>query len=210
MNRVSATECCFSDNTYTIPPNLVDSSLANIVNLSDIIQPKRAFVTHYIHKYTTCILFIARKTHFFYTKYWSYVDMELFFLSPPFSRLPPLLPLFIIEKKIFCLVASSRPLGQVGSIRQMRPGSAFRTMGDFTFWISLSLSPKFGLSPNKKSTSLFGLTFAHSEFWTERKTNPNSEVTRCFTSYFRKHTPIIIGHVFVCYHLDCSYSNGKD
>jgi len=33
------------------------------------------------------------------------------------------------------------------------------------------------LSPNKKSTSLFGLTFAQSELWTERKTNPQSEVT---------------------------------
>ena len=41
------------------------------------------------------------------------------------------------------------------------------------------LSPKFGLTSNKKSTSLFGLTFAQSEFSTERKTNLKSEVSQC-------------------------------
>ena len=33
------------------------------------------------------------------------------------------------------------------------------TLGDFTFWISLSLSPKFGLSPNKKIHFTFWLNF---------------------------------------------------
>ena len=55
-----------------------------------------------------------------------------------------------------------------------------------TLSVSLPFSPKFGLSLNKRATSLFGLTFAQSKFWTERKTeqktNPKSEIAH-WTSF---------------------------